>query len=222
MSPDQQREADLRAAREAAGGDEVDDSGITGERYALWSASLTDPSDVRDEGMAVGSFAFDDDTMAWSAATNGTNDQVFVEDLDTGEVTDFDPRSGARCNLLGFDLAGDHVVMSQYCGDLPGKRRDDRVQVLTTDGEPVVTVQDDSIGGGAVDDRWVEVEANTGGMSDTDGAYVYDLETGRFLRLTDSVSTFAIAGGPMPDGYVRWREALNGRKGQEEVIARLP
>jgi hypothetical protein len=221
MSPDEQREADLRAARESAGGEEVDDSGITGERYALWSASLTDGSDVRDEGLSVGSFAFDDDTMAWSAATNGTNDRVFVQDLDTGEVTDFDPLSGRRCNLLGFGLAGEHVVMSQYCGEQAGGRRDDRVQVVTTDGEPVVTVQDDGIGGTAVDDRWFQVEADTGGTSPTDGTLLYDLETGRFLRVSDSVSSFSIGGGPMPRGYVMWDEAAGGRKGQEEVIARL-
>ena len=159
--------------------------------------------------------------MAWSAATNGTNDRVFVKDLDTGEVTDFDPMSGRRCNLLGFGLAGEHVVMSQYCGDLPGRQRDDRIQVLTTDGEPVVTVQGDSIDGGAVDDRWVQVRAQTGGKETTDGSYVYDLETNRLLRLSSSVSNFLIGGGPMPRGYVMWDEAYNGHKGQQEVIARL-
>ncbi|GAA1478387.1 hypothetical protein GCM10009623_28330 [Nocardioides aestuarii] len=222
MSPDEQREADLQAARDAAGGREVDDSGVTGERYALWSASLTDATDVRDEDLAVGSFAFDEDTMAWSARTNGTNDRVFVKDLDTGEVTDFDPMSGRRCNLLDFGLAGEQVVLSQYCGDLPEKQRDDRVQVVTTDGEPVVTVQSTSIDGAAVDDRWVEVQAQTLGQDSTDGTYLYDLETDRLLRVSDALSNFAIGGGPMPPGYVMWNQPVNDRRGQEEVIARLP
>jgi hypothetical protein len=221
MSADEQRQADLEAAREAAGeGEEVDDAGITGARYALWSVSPTDPADARDEDLVVGSFAFDDDTMAWTARTNGTNDRVSVRDLESGEVTSFDPLSGARCNVLGFGLAGEHVVLSQYCGESGGER-DDRVQVVTTDGDPVVTVQGSGLDGGAVDDRWVEVRALDNDRATTDGTYVYDLETGDLLRLSDSVSSFSIGGGPMPPGYVMWSEAVNDRRGQQQVIARL-
>ena len=39
--------------------------------------------------------------------------------------------------------------MSQYCGTYDDGVRDDRVQVVTTDGEQVVTVQDSGVDGGA-------------------------------------------------------------------------
>ena len=38
--------------------------------------------------------------------------------------------------------------MSQYCGTYEDGVRDDRVQVLTTDGEQVVTIQDSGVDGG--------------------------------------------------------------------------
>ena len=39
---------------------EADDADAEGDTYRLWSASMTDASDVRDEGLTVGSFAFTD------------------------------------------------------------------------------------------------------------------------------------------------------------------
>jgi hypothetical protein len=116
--------------------------------YRLWSASLTDPTDVRDEGLTVGSVAFTDGSMVWTDATNGDAGRVHVRDVETGEETAFAPRSGDRCNLLGFGATGEHVVMSQYCGTYDDGVRDDRVQVVGTDGDQVVTVQGSDIRGG--------------------------------------------------------------------------
>ena len=39
---------------------EADDADAEGDTYRLWSASLTDASDVRDEGLTVGDLAFTD------------------------------------------------------------------------------------------------------------------------------------------------------------------
>ena len=55
--------------------------------------------------------------------------------------------TGERCNLLAFGATDDRVVMSQYCGTYGGGVRDDRVQILTTDGDQVVTLQDSGIEG---------------------------------------------------------------------------
>ncbi len=38
-------------------------------------------------------------------------------------------------------------MLSQYCGTYDGGVRDDRVQILTTDGDQVVTLQDSGIDG---------------------------------------------------------------------------
>ncbi len=130
----------------AAGG-EADDSDAAGDTYHLWSAPMTDPQDLRDEGIDLGSFAFTGDTMVYTDRTNGDPGNVHVRDLATGSETVFDPRTGEQCNLLDFGVSGDRIVMSQYCGDYPGGVRDDRVQVLSTDGDPVTTVQDSGIEG---------------------------------------------------------------------------
>ncbi|GAA1504516.1 hypothetical protein [Nocardioides humi] len=177
---------------------EADDAGAEGETYDLWSVSLTDPADVRDEGLRVGDVAFTDDAMVWTDATNGRGGRVHVRDLATGAEHDFDPHSGERCNLLGFGVVDDRIVLSQYCGTY-ADGRDDRVQVLTTDGEPVTTIQGDGI------DGWVTggVVQVTSYQPERAGTYVYEPGSGRFVRVTDGVSSWAV-GGPSPDGYLLW------------------
>lgn len=199
-----------------SGGDhDVDDSGATGEQLELWSASLDDPSDVRDEELAVGDFAFDGDHLVWTDVTNGVNDRVHVRDLTTGEDISFDPRSGDRCNQLSLAVAAERIVLSQYCGDVPGGR-DDRVQVLTMAGEPVVTIQDSLSG-------WVpggDHALITGVDGQGDGAYVYDLVTGRFLRLSSQISQWALD-ADAPAGQVIWNEPAGGGRGATQKLARL-
>ena len=126
---------------------DADDADAEGDVRALWSMSLTDPSDVRDEGLMVGDFAFDGDDLVWTDSTNGAAGTVHVRDLATGDETSFDPRMGGRCNLLAFDVAAGRIAMTQYCGTYDGVR-DDRVQVVTTEGEQVVTIQDDGLDAG--------------------------------------------------------------------------
>jgi hypothetical protein len=139
----------------------------------------------------------------WTDVTNGVNDRVHVRDLATGAEVNFDPRSGDRCNQLGLGVSEERIVMTQYCGETGGVR-DDRIQVVTMSGEPVVTIQDDSLHGGVVGEGLVLVDAYGG----TDGgAYVYDLASGRFLRLSTAASSFSM-GGPMPPGLVLWDEPL--------------
>lgn len=187
-------------------GGEADDSGAEGDTYDLWSVSLDDAADVRDEQLRVGSFAFGDDTLVWSAATNGTNDRIHVRDLTTGDERDFDPHSGERCNLLGFGVTGDRIVLSQYCGDYDDGR-DDRVQIVTTEGDPVTTIQGDGIEG-QVAGGLVEV---TSYDDRAGGTYVYDPAGGEFVRATKRLSSYGL-GGPTPEGYLLWHTPV-GKSG---------
>ena len=79
---------------------EADDADADGDTYHLWSVSLTDGSDVRDEGLTVGSVAFTDTSMVWTDSTNGAAGLVHVRDLASGKEHSFDPHTGEKCNLL--------------------------------------------------------------------------------------------------------------------------
>ncbi|HSE07532.1 MAG TPA: hypothetical protein VLB29_02610, partial [Nocardioidaceae bacterium] len=99
-----------------------------------------------------------------------------------------------------------------------GGVRDDRVQVVSTDGEQVVTVQDSSIDGGLSGEGGVvTVTSYQRGRS---GTYVYDLETGRFLRLSDEVSQWAM-GGRTPEGKFMWVTPENRGNGATQWLGEL-
>jgi hypothetical protein len=196
---------------------EADDADADGDTYHLWSVSLDDPSDARDEQLTLGSFAFTDDALVWSDRTNGDAGRIHVRDLATGDEHSFDPHAGAKCNLLSFGATGDRVVMGEYCGTYPGEVRDDRVQVLSLDGDQVVTLQDSDVDGG-LSGGVVSIASYQPGMA---GAYLYDLATGRFLRLSDGVSRFAL-GGLTPAGRLfLWDTPENHGHGATQKLGRL-
>ena len=196
---------------------EADDADAPGDTYDLWSVSLTDTADVRDEGLTLGSMAFTDTSMVWTDSTNGDTGDVHVRDLATGDTRSFDPQTGEKCNLLSFGATHERIVMGQYCGTYADGVRDDRVQVLSTHGDQVVTVQDDSIEGGlAGADGVVTVTSYQRGRA---GTYVYDLRTDRFLRLSDDVSQWSM-GGPTPEGRVLWTVPEH-RRGATQVLGEI-
>ncbi len=196
---------------------EADDANADGDTYRLWSASIDDGNDVRDEGLTVGDVAFTDTAMVWTDATNGEMGRVHVRDLTTGKEHSFDPGSGARCNLLTFGAVADRIVLGQYCGTYDGVR-DDRVQVLSTDGDQVVTVQDSDIEG----DLGVgsDVVTMTSFQRGAAGTYVYDLSADRFLRLTDDVAGWA-TGGPVQEDQVLWNTPVNRGHGATQWLGEL-
>ena len=200
---------------------EADDSDAEGDTYRLWSVSLTDEDDVRDEDLTHGDVVFTESSMVWTDATNGEAGMVHVRDLASDEEHAFDPNSGERCNLLGFGATDERVVMSQYCGDYAGDVRDDRVQVLTTDGDQVVTLQDSGVEGGIASTRGdnpiVMVSAYD---RDQGGSYVYDLGSDRFLRLSRDVSNFDLR-GPAPAGQFLWHTPVNRRHGAKQWVGEL-
>jgi hypothetical protein len=196
---------------------EADDADAEGDTYELWSVSPTDPADVRDEGLVVGAFAFTGSSLVWTDSTNGESGRVHVRDLATGDEHSFDPRSGEKCNLLSFGATDARVVLGQYCGTYDDGVRDDRVQVVTTDGAQVVTLQGSGMEGGLAADDVVTVTSHTRGEA---GTYVYDLATGRFLRLTDGVSRFAL-GGPTPGNQFMWDTPVNRGHGATQWLGEL-
>lgn len=198
---------------------EAEDSNASGVTYRLWSVSPTDSTDVRDEGLTVGDVAFTRTSMVWTDATNGAPGQVHVRDLATGSERSFDPGMGDRCNLLSFGASGDRVVMGEYCGEYDGVR-DDRIQVVSLEGDQVVTVQDSGIDGGLAGpdgNDLVRIDAQGRNLP---GAYVYDLASGTFLRLDDGVSPFSL-GGPTPRGQLLWNSAVNHRHGATQWLGQF-
>lgn len=111
---------------------EAEDADATGTNGHPWSISLANPTDVRDERLIVGAFAFTNDALVWTDGSNSNPGQVRVRDDATGNVRTFDPQTGERCNLLGFSAWGDRIVFLRYCSTYAGGVRDDRAQVLST------------------------------------------------------------------------------------------
>ena len=188
---------------------EADDADADGDTFDLWSVSVTDGTDVRDENLRVGSIGFTDDSMVWTDSSNGAAGMVHVRDLATGEETSFDPELGEKCNLLGFSVAGERIAMSQYCGTYEDNVRDDRVQVFTTGGEDVVTFQDSGVDGGVLSEDG-DVMTLTGYERATGGTYVYNFDDGTLLRVSDGNSSWAIGTGPTLDDQFMWTTPAGG------------
>ena len=55
---------------------------------------------------------------------------------------------------------------------------------------------------------------------DLGGTFVFDLDTDRFLRISDAVSQWAL-GGPAPDGRLLWDTPVNGRRGATQWLGTL-
>ncbi|WP_155992859.1 hypothetical protein [Nocardioides sp. URHA0020] len=197
---------------------DAEDADAQGDGYHLWSVSLSDGSDVRDEQLSVGAIAFTDDAMLWTDRADGDAGRVHVRDLATGTEHSFDPHLGARCNVLGFTASGDRIVMSEYCGTY-GKVRDDRLQILTTSGDQVVTIQDDGVAGGVGADSDVVV-ADGYRQGDDSGTYLYDLRTNRLLHIAHRMSHWSV-GGPTRRNEFFWHTPVNGGRGATWWLGKL-
>lgn len=204
------------------------------DQLELWSTSLDSPDEVAvNEGVTVGDFDVTGDELVYTATTNEPNDRITVRDLTSGEQRSFDPQSGDACNQLSLQRAGDHLVLGQYCGTTNGGEspvRDDRVQVIDLDGNPVVTVQGHGIEPGTVSATGFVV-ASYGDLDDRDGAtYTWSFADGELRQVADSASKFSMpwlqaevgpAGSDAAD-VVMWHEAVNDRHGARQVLAHLP
>ncbi|MGB0102435.1 MAG: hypothetical protein WBP61_19305 [Nocardioides sp.] len=199
---------------------EADDANAEGDTYRLWSLSLSDPSDARDEDLTLGELAFTDSAMVWTDATNGAAGKVHVRDLASGEETSFDPESGEKCNLLSFGATDERVVMSQYCGTYAQGVRDDRVQILTTDGEQVATVQASDVSG------WLPAGSDVVNVAvyrrnQSGGTFAYDLATDKLWRISDELSSYGLGGPVGGDRQLMWHTPVNGGKGATQHVGSL-
>jgi len=196
---------------------DAEDADAEGDTFDLWSVSLTDREDVRDEGLRVGDVTFTDASMVWTDRTNGDSGMVHVRDLATGEETEFDPQSGERCNLLSFGATDERIVLGQYCGTYEDGVRDDRVQVLSTSGEQIATIQDSGIDGYLASDGEPGLVAVRATHRASEGTYVYDLSDDSLMRVSDSLSHWT-ADGLTPAGHVMWDTPVNRGRGATQVL----
>ena len=92
------------------------------------------------------------------------------------------------------------------------------MQVLSTDGEQVVTLQDSSIDGTLVTGS--DVVTVTSYQRGQSGTYVYDLGTERFLRLSEDVSQW-LTSGPTPEGDFIWNTPVNRGNGATQWLGEM-
>lgn len=102
------------------------------------------------------------------------------------------------------------IALSQYCGT-EGAVRDDRVQLVSTSGEPIVTLRGDGVEGGSLTSRFATVMSHVPGA---EGIYVYDLESGDFDQVAEGASRF---GGSMHGhgDLLTWATPVNNRHGMK-------
>jgi hypothetical protein len=48
------------------------------------------------------------------------------------------------------------------------------------------------------------------------GTYIYDLDSGRFLRISEDVSSWSTS-GPTPEGQLLWNTPENGGRGMSHL-----
>jgi hypothetical protein len=188
------------------------------EQSQLWSVPLDGeggPAELRREAV-VGDWDIDGDELTFTEWTNKPSSIIHVRNLTTGEERSFDAQSGTQCNALGLDRVGARIVLAQFCGDTP-QGRDDRVQIITTQGEPVVTLQDDGLDVASATDEFVTVRSYVQGSS---GAYAYELATGRFLRLGEGHVRYAGSSAGREDVLI-WSTPVNRGNGMKVWAARF-
>ncbi len=191
-----------------------------GDTFDLWSVSPTDGTDVRDEHLRVGAIGFTDTSLVWTDSTNGATSQVHVRDLTSGVETSFDPQLGEGCDVIDIEVAGEHLSMLQFCGLDDSGLRDDRVQVMTTDGEQVVNALVSGL-------AYAQLSADGGFLTlmvdgpEAGGTYLYDTTDGRFIKISDATSSWETGGGPSPEDLLLWSTPVNRGHGATTWLGEL-
>ena len=182
---------------------EADDADAEGDTYHLWSVSLSDAQDVRDEGLTFGSLAFTPSSMVWTDSERRAAGRVHVRDLSSGEEHSR-PHAGDRCNLLLLrrdrrpDRHGRVLRHLRPRGPRrPGAGPDHRRRQVTT-------IQDSGLDGAI---------AGTGGVNGLVVITAYPPDAGHlasttwaptgWIRVSDAIARFAM-GGPVPAGQFVW------------------
>jgi hypothetical protein len=190
-------------------------------RSDLWSVSMSDSADVRDEHLVVGAFNVTGDLLTWTDGGDGNEaptGNVHVRNLATREEASFDPQPGDRCSQQSLDRTERYIVLGLNCGTL-NLQDDNWFQIFTADGDPVVTVRDDGIDEATVSDSAVTLHASAAG--ELSGSYVYAFDSDRLLRITDAVSKFGLSGWASDDFFL-WHTPVNDGHGATQWLGELP
>jgi hypothetical protein len=190
-------------------------------RSDLWSVSMSDPADVRNEHLVVGAFNVTGDLLTWTDGGDGNEaptGHVHVRNLASGQEASFDPRPGDRCSQQSLGRTKRYIVLGLNCGTLD-LQDDNWFQVFTADGDPVVTVRDDGIDEATVSDSAVTLHASAAG--ELSGNYVYVFSSGRLLRVSDAVSRFGLGGWPSGD-FLLWDTPVSDGHGATQWLGELP
>jgi hypothetical protein len=170
---------------------------------------------------AGGHVAGHDGVVAWTDRYDGAVREVTVREPD-GSTTSFDPHSDG-CVAHGIGVTADRVVLLTNCRDTAGDYEYTdvitRIDVFDLDGTPLTRIEADGEDQGPVrmSDRYLQLSQWSG---DRAGSYTYDLESGRFLRVTDALS--GLAGNETGVGStVVWEERLDGDSGATYVVAQM-
>ena len=182
-------------------------TGTLGERSA---ARLATGGDVAAFG----------DHVAWTASYDAPNDRVFVRDGGTLEKTSFDPGTG-RCDQKDLGLTSDRVVVMVNCADAGQGATEtdvvDRIDVFDLTGKAVARITGADLGPVRMTDRFLTISSHKSGEA---GTYTYDLATGRFLKVEDSIS--GLSGGETGTGSTLvWQRRLDGGRGATYVVAQM-
>ncbi len=158
--------------------------------------------------------------VAWTNAYDAPVRTVTVRDQ-AGATTTFDPGTG-DCSGIGLGITAERIVVMTNCDDEAGDTEYTdvvtRIDVFDLDGQPVARITgDDDMGPVRMSDRYVTLANWAEGA---EGTYTYDLETGQFLRVTNSMS--GLAGSETGVGAtVVWEKRLDGDTGATYVIAQM-
>lgn len=169
----------------------------------VWSVSMDDESDVRDEDLTVGALTTVGSSLVWTDAPGTNSPKIHIRALAGGEVTTIDGLAGCEPRL--GTSGNDELVLAEFtCQD----KAKDRVTVYTVTGDPVVSVVDKDVYAIGLNDTHLEVEA-------ANNTYTFDLDSKKLLMVSDYVGwTSHLLSGRL----VVWSSA---RKGSKVTVAEM-
>lgn len=179
----------------------------------LWSVSLTDPTDVRDEDLPADRVDLTDGLLSWTDSDEPPTGALHVRDLATGEQIELEVPGGEACGT-SIERGAGIIALSQYCGTYEGVR-DERVVLLDEAGGVIATIRGTSLGsGGFAGAAAVVASSANGGEA---GTYVYDVAGRELIELTGE-APYGPAVDPAPDGVLAWN-TQTGRYGATYHVA---
>lgn len=143
--------------------------------FDVWSVSVEDPSDVRDENLTVGSLTGVGSSLVWTDPPGTASPKIHLRDLanGAGAETTIDGRAG--CLPTVGSSGNDELVLAQFACEDDAK---DQVAVYTKAGDHLASV--------------VGKDAVAGGLNDTHllayvpgGTYTLDLESKELLKVSN-------------------------------------